>query len=138
MRRVRPPGTVVRTAADLTALWESLMGPGGFGVTSVWLVFLDAENRVLPAIVPIDDLPTEPDRDFLHSLLRIVADLIDSGSTSSVAMLLSRPGPAAISGPDRRWARALRAELGDRLTTWPIHLATPGRVRVFAPDDLLG
>lgn len=113
------------------------MGPDGFGVTSLWLVFFDAENRVLPAIVPIDDLPTEPDRDFLHGLLRIVADLIDSGNTSSVAMLLSRPGPAAINATDRRWARALRAELGDRLTTWPIHLATHGRVRVFAPDDLV-
>jgi hypothetical protein len=138
MRRPRSPGTVVRSCADLTNLWESLMGPGGFGVTSLWLIFLDADNRLQPAIVPIDDLPTEPDREFLRSLMQIIADLVDSGSTSSVAMLLSRPGPAVISGPDRRWARALRAELGDRLTTWPIHLATPGRVRVFAPDDLLG
>ena len=88
--------------------------------------------------MPIDDLPTEPDRKFLRSLMQIVADLVDRASTSSVAMLLSRPGPAVITGPDRRWARALRAELGDRLATWPIHLATPGRVRVFAPDEATG
>ena len=38
---------------------------------------------------------------------------------------------------DRRWARALRAELGDRLASSPIHLATPDRLQVFAPDDVV-
>jgi hypothetical protein len=37
---------------------------------------------------------------------------------------------------DRRWARALRAAFAG-LTAWPLHLATPDNVQVFAPDDLL-
>jgi hypothetical protein len=130
------PMTVVRTHAELFALWEALMGRGGFETCSIWLVFLDEDNRVQPLIVPIDDIPPEPDGPFLRSLARIVGDLVETGETGSVAMLISRPGPAAMTGCDRRWARALRAEIGDELAVWPVHLATCGRVQVFAPDDL--
>ncbi|HEU5265814.1 MAG TPA: hypothetical protein VFU35_03895 [Jatrophihabitans sp.] len=137
MRRPRPPGTIVRSCADLTDLWESLMGPGGFGTTSLWLVFLDATDRLQPVIVPIDDLPPEPDDAFLRGVCVVVTELIEDGAAASVAMLLSRPGPAEVTGPDRRWALALRAELRDLATAWPMHLATYGRVRVLAPDDLL-
>jgi hypothetical protein len=132
----RPHDTVIRSHADLFTLWRGLMGPGGFSVATIWLVFLDQDNRLQPLIVPIEDIPTEPDAPFLRSLVWIVRDLIDSGDASSVAVLISRPGGPAMLGSDRRWARALRAELGDELAVWPIHLATRDRIRVFAPDDL--
>jgi hypothetical protein len=111
------------------------MGPGGFSVASIWLVFLDEDNRVQPVILPIDDIPYEPDQVLLRNLARIVTDLATEGSISSVATLISRPGGSAMTDGDRRWARALRAELGD-LPVWPVHLATRDSVRVFAPDDL--
>jgi hypothetical protein len=131
-----PPLTVIRTHADLFALWQALMGPGGFRIASVWLVFLDEDNRVQPVIMPIDDLPPEPDQPFLRNLARVVADLVDQGCASSVALLLSRPGGSAMTESDRRWARSLRAELGNELAVWPVHLATCDSIRVFAPDDL--
>jgi len=42
-----------------------------------------------------------------------------------------------MSDGDRDWARFLcdSTSLADR---WPVHLATAGQVRVFAPDDLIG
>jgi hypothetical protein len=132
----RPGETVIRSHADLFAFWQGLMGPGGFGVARIWLAFLDEEHRVQPLIVPIDGIPAEPDRPFLRGLTRVVADLVDTGDASSAAMLISRPGPSAMASSDRRWARALRAELGDELAVWPIHLATRDRIQVFAPDDL--
>jgi hypothetical protein len=116
-------------------MWQGLMGAGGFSVASIWLVFFDEESRLQHLIVPIDDIPAEPDEPFLRGLARIVTDLVDDHTVTSVAMLISRPGPRAMTGADRRWARALRAHLGE-LACWPVHLATRDGIQVFAPDDL--
>lgn len=131
------PFTVVRTATDLFALWEGLMGGRGFATSSVWIAFLDADHRVQPVLVPVDDIPAEPHPRFVRNLTRIVADLVDTGTAASAALLLSRPGPPAMSEADRRWARALADALGPELAVWPLHLATSGRIQVFAPDDLI-
>ena len=84
-------------------------------------------------IVPIDDIPAEPDPLFTGNIAKIISDLVSSGVAASVAMLLSRSGPGTMTAQDRQWARALR--LGKH--RWPIHLATCDRVQVFAPDDLV-
>lgn len=130
------PGTQIHTSAELDALWRRLMGRGGFGTTSLWLLFFDADSRVQSTIVPIHDIPPEPDAQFVHNLGWILGDLVDGSDVASVAILLSRPGPRAMRAADRRWARVLRAELGE-YTTWPLHLATRDCVQVFAPDDLI-
>ena len=114
-----------------------MMGSGGFARTSLWLVFIDDQDRVQPVIVPIDDLPREPDLELIRSLRQVITELLADGGPASVAMLLSRSGPSEMLERDRRWARALRAELGDRLASWPIHLATRDRLQVFAPDDVV-
>lgn len=131
-----PPGTAVRSNAELAELWRGLMGPGGFGTSSIWIVFLDDEHRLSPVIVPIDDLPAEPDDQFVGNLAYVVGELLRDGAAASVALLLSRPGPRAMTDADRRWARGLRAAMRE-LPMWPVHLATHGHVQVFAPDDLL-
>jgi hypothetical protein len=131
-----PPGTRVRTAAELTAAWEGLMGPGGFGRRSVWVIFFDPDGRLLAPIMPIDDVPPDPDDLFVANLASVVGALITNGSVASAALLLSRPGPRAMSASDRRWALALRAAVAD-CTHWPVHLATCDHVQVFAPDDLI-
>ena len=133
MRPTAALETVVRTDADLLALWERLMGAGGFATRSVWLLFLSTGGRPEPVIVPIDDLPDLPDERFVHALGDIISGLTESGDVASVAMLLSRPGPGAMTDSDRCWARAL-VPLASR---WPVHLATTDVVRCFAPDDLL-
>jgi hypothetical protein len=131
------PGTQIRTHAELDALWQRLMGRGGFGSSTLWLLFFDAEARVQSVLVPIEGIPAEPDTVFVRHLAEILGDLVDGTHVASVAILLSRPGPRAMTAADRRWARALRAGLGE-YTTWPLHLATRDHVRVFAPDDLIG
>ncbi len=133
-----PPDFSVHDDADLSALWHTLIGPGEFGQRTLWLTFLDQDGRVSPLIVPIDDIPTEPDALFARNIARIIDKLVAGGDTSSVALLLSRPGVNDMTALDRRWARALHAELGPELSRWPIHLATCDNIRVFAPDDLLG
>ncbi|MGH8960143.1 MAG: hypothetical protein ACRDWT_02885 [Jatrophihabitantaceae bacterium] len=137
MTNTPPPGTPVRNDAELFEVWQSLMGPGGFGVRSIWVIFLDADQRTLPVVVPIDDRPAEPDRLLVGNLAKIVGGLIQSGDAASAALLLSRPGPSHMLDPDRRWARVLHDALGTELSRWPIHLATQDRIQVFAPDDLI-
>src|SRR4051794_20712663 len=126
----------VRTAADLFALWQRLMGSGGFGRSSIWVVVLDADGVVQPVIMPIDDIPPEPDQVAIRNLARVVADAFDDGTGASVALLLSRAGLPGRPAADRRWARAL-VDGFRGLTRWPVHLATHDRLQVFAPDDLI-
>jgi hypothetical protein len=131
-----PPGTPVRSNAELAEVWRGLMGPGGFGTTSLWIVFLDDDGCLTPVIVPVDDLPDEPDDLSMRNLGRLIGQLLRDLAAASVALLLSRPGPRAMTEADRRWARALRTAV-DGLPAWPVHLATRGHIQVFAPDDLV-
>lgn len=100
------------------------------------MVFLDDDSRLTPVIVPIEDIPPEPDDQFVGNLAHVICDLLSDSAAASVALLLSRPGARAMTDADRRWARALREALED-LPMWPVHLATRGHVQVFAPDDLV-
>jgi hypothetical protein len=128
--------TPIRSATDLLHVWRRLMGDGGFGRSTLWLIFLDEDDRLQRLIMPIDDLPVRPDDRFVGNLALILGELHETGEYASTAMLLSRPGPAQMTDADRRWARALHARLAG-LSPWPLHLATRDRVQVFAPDDLI-
>lgn len=134
----------VRTDEDVRRRWRSLLGDGGFGRTSLWIVWYDAAGRQLPVVVPIDDLPARPDPTMLDNLIMILADPGSLGA-ASVALALSRPGPATVTAGDRDWANAIIAG-ADRarrrkafgLKLWPIQLATANSVRTLAVDDLAG
>ena len=128
-----PQATLIRTADDLEALWRSLMSEGGFSRRSVWLLFLDADGRPTPALVPIDDIPQRPVPLFLDNLRHIARELVGTPDIASIAMLLSRPGRPTMTDEDRAWARALQ----DVSRDWPPFLAFADSVQMFAPDDLL-
>jgi hypothetical protein len=134
------PERYVRSTAELRNLWRELMGAGGFSMRSLWLVFLDHDNLMLPVIVPIDDLPSEPDRELIESVSTVV-DGLDDDRLRSVAILLTRPGSGVMTAQDRRWAKAVRGpgatgRIGSGLQQWPMHLATVNRVQEFGPADL--
>jgi hypothetical protein len=130
------PGTEIRTPAELAAVWQRIMGTGGFARSTLWLIFVDADDCLQRVVMPIDDLPPEPDEQFVGNLVHILTQLHEAGDFASAAMLLSRPGAGEMTGADRRWARALRDALAP-VSPWPLHLATRNRVQVFAPDDLI-
>jgi hypothetical protein len=127
----------LRTTAQLSALWAELMGGGGFGTRTLWLLFLDEDQRPLKVIVPIEDIPREPDTATLDAIGRILDDVLADTGPAFVPMLLSRPGPLAMTDADRTWAVAIRERLARHLGPWPVHLATRNRIQVFAPDDLI-
>ncbi|HZC70589.1 MAG TPA: hypothetical protein VE442_07845 [Jatrophihabitans sp.] len=135
---LKPPHeTYVRNAAELTELWQNMMGSGGFGMRSLWHVFIELDGRLSPVVLPIDDVPARPDPRLLGNLAGILREVLGDTAASTVAVLLSRPGTSEMTDPDRRWARAVRESYGPQLCPWPVHLATHDRIRVFAPDDLI-
>ena len=111
------------------------MGKLGFGRMTLWLVFLEADGSVLPAIVPIEDIPPRP-TDELVGLTDLCRHFVQPGG--SVAFLLTRPGAdAPITPAERAWTRALGI-VGQRLssTVWPVHRANDEARRACTPDDL--
>lgn len=135
--RVTSDEPSIGNAVELCALWQNLMGRGRFGTRTLWLLFLDEANRPIKLIVPIEDIPVEPDGEALDGIGHMLDGVLDDGCPGTVPMLLSRPGPGAMTGSDRRWAAAITRRLGRHLGPWPVHLATCNRIRVFAPDDLI-
>jgi hypothetical protein len=51
----------IRSAADLTTRWTGLLNPPVFTARSLWLCWFGTDGRMLPAVVPVDDLPLVPD-----------------------------------------------------------------------------
>ncbi len=125
----------VHTQADLESFWRRLMGDLGFSRTTLWLVMLDDAGKVLPTIVPIDDIPSRP-TDAIERLTELLSHLVPPGG--SVAFLLTRPGPdGPITLPERAWTRALGIVSGNvGARTWPVHRANDQALRACTPDDL--
>lgn len=129
--------TPIRTESDLLQRWQELMGTEGFGCRSLWLIFLDDAGSQSDLIMPIDNVPMLPDPREVRRIVELIARVRDEIGAIDVPLLLSRPGPSHITEGDRIWAMALAQAMRGQRPHWPIHLATHGRVQVFAPDDLV-
>ncbi len=134
----RPEDTPpIRTQADLWRHWRSLMGPLGFSERLLWILFLQADGRVTPVLQQICDLPTLPEPRLVDSLMQILQRVCEDLGNGSVAVLLSRPGPAGITAAERTWARRLSdAGTAGGVALWPVHLANDHELVVVSPDDL--
>jgi len=127
----------IRNDLDLQKLWEKMMGKGGFGLRTLWVIFLDEEGYNLPLVMPIDDLPLLPD-DTVDNLMMTLKQTMTESAAASAAFLVSRPGPRRKRPDDIAWAAALRTGAAQHhIRTWPIHLATRHGVEPFSPDDLI-
>jgi hypothetical protein len=135
MTDIHPLDRTIHDDDGLREHWRQLMGSDGFGRRSLWLIFIGDDGEMVRTVVPIDDIPFEPD---VSGLAEIAASIADAcAGETTVAVLLARPGPGTMSDQDRRWARAIRSAVPHRLSPWPVHLATRGRIQVFTPHDLL-
>jgi hypothetical protein len=121
----------IRSADELTQRWTVLLDPPIFGARSLVLTWLDAEGRMLPILMPIDDIPRNPDAELLEGLRRVhigvaASHLPDGGH---FAIALCRPGGPEVTRDDDVWAEALCEALdGMPQPYWSLHLATGGTI----------
>jgi hypothetical protein len=122
----------IRSAADLKARWTGLLNPPVFTARSLWLCWFGTDGRMLPAVVPVDDLPLVPDPALLMGLRQVHDSILEEqlGGDGHLALALCRPGQPEITEDDDEWAEALREALDDGQIdgSWSLHLAADGRV----------
>ncbi|WP_116450191.1 hypothetical protein [Blastococcus litoris] len=122
----------VRSADDLTARWMLLLEPPVFRARSLWLAWLGPDRRMLPIVLPVDDVPLVPEPAMLADLTRLHDSLFESrlGGEGHFAMALCRPGDPGLREDDEAWVAALSTALDDgRIDgTWSLHLAAGGEV----------
>ena len=122
----------IRSADELTSRWTMLLDPPVFGAGSLWLSWFGDDGRMLPVVVPVDDIPLVPDPALLMGLQQVHDSIVEEHlhGEGHLAMALCRPGDPQITEDDDEWAEALRSMLDDGQIdgTWSLHLAAGGRV----------
>ena len=126
---------LIRTQADLEGMWRRLMTPLGFSSRSLWIALIEDE-RPLPQLTELCDLPESPDDDTTEALGRLLENL--ATPQFSLAFLQTRPGIGRPDVHDLAWARSLYA-VGNRarLRLETIHLAHDDDVVPMPMDDVL-
>ncbi|TQN42047.1 hypothetical protein FHU33_1439 [Blastococcus colisei] len=122
----------IRSADELTIRWTKLLNPPVFGARSLWLSWFGSDGRMLPVVVPVDDLPLLPEPGMLMGLRQVHDSIVDEqlGGDGHLALALCRPGGPQITEDDDEWAEALRSALDDGQIdgSWSLHLAADGSV----------
>lgn len=128
---------IIRSQADLEDAWRHLMRPLGFGRRSLWLMLVCDDDRPLPQLTEIADLPPRPtsghQREFGHFLGHLAAMIPDG----RFAFLLTRPGSGGPDHVDRQWAATLydvAREAG--VPCEVVHVATDDTVAPIPMDEL--
>src|SRR5579875_3810264 len=85
------PEPPLRAAGDLESLWSWLLdGPDGADYTcrTLWLLPLDAADRPVRVVVPLEGVPDELEGDDVESLGHVLAELVAETVAASVPMAL--------------------------------------------------
>jgi hypothetical protein len=122
----------IRSTDDLTSRWRALLNPPVFGTRSLWLSWFGADGRMLPIVIPIDDIPLVPEPAMLMSLRQMHDTVLEEhvDGDGHLAMALCRPGGPQVRGDDGLWVDALRSTLDDGQIdgSWSLHLGAGGEV----------
>jgi len=106
---------------------------------SVWLFFLSGDGVQLPAVVPIDDVPTRPKPYQVGNLCDIIAQVLsDAAPDGSAVISLTRPGDSTVADTDRYWFHLLHDSARERgVSIRLLCLATQDAVRQLTLDDAI-
>jgi len=97
----------IHSPADMRERWRALMGPLGFGERLLWVGFVGPDRRMQKVLTQMP-IGRWPNRSVVETLFSGLADLLtESAHTSSLAVLLTRPGFDHVSTEDRRWSEVL-------------------------------
>ncbi len=128
------PGDRIADDVELLELARYLADSSRPGERDLTLTWLDADDRLLGVIVPLDDVPTVPDTGTSRGLGALLHDVLDEHAPGgSVVAVLGRPGDSSVGDGDRAWNRALRERPDVRVRG--VFVAAGGEVRPLTLDD---
>ena len=126
---------IIHTQADLEDAWRTLMEPLGFSSRTLWLMFVDVDDRALPQVTEIVDIPAVLDDDDVIGLQRLMEQV--GGTGLRPAFLISRPGPGGPTSDDRACAaRAVEACRAAGVSAEVVHVASDSDLQPVPMDDL--
>jgi len=113
------PSVPVTSDTELTERWRTLLQlDGPPSRRTLFLAWLRRDGSMVPLVMPVEDVPLEPDRASLANLVAVHATVADTEDLDPgdlhVALLLERHGPAGLSPDDHAWCSAVEAVLRDR------------------------
>lgn len=102
--------TPLRTDEDVGRRVATLIGRATRDDT-LWLLFVDGDDRQTPVVVPVEELSGPPDEEMVTALgdvlEGILPDLATATGVGSVVFVRERLGPDDMLPADRAWAEAL-------------------------------
>jgi hypothetical protein len=114
---------------------DVLIGPDDRRRSSLWVMWVDADRRPLPVVMPIDDRPEWPDPELVDAIMRVLAS---AEPDAEVLFTLTRAGNRRVGEADRAWFHALhRSARSAAVRVGSIHLATERGTRPLHPDDVI-
>lgn len=128
----------IRSQADLERTWRALIEPLGFSRRSLWVMLIASDDRPLPRLVEISDLPPGPDAGDAPRFESFLARLrADGYPAERVAFLLARPGRDRARDDDRYWAETLYdVSRSAGVPCETVHLATDDEIWALPMDEL--
>jgi hypothetical protein len=128
-----PPGVALRSGADALAVLLDLVGPERSGPAALWFVLLDADDRTIPVVLPITDVPLRADPVVARRLVEVLDSVLTSDAPGGAVVV----GLVRAAGGDRgafeaSWVPALREaadEAGVRV--WSVVAIGQSRARVL-------
>ena len=122
----------IRSADEMTRRWTLMLAPPIFGARSLWLSWFGADGRMLPIVIPVDEIALVPQPAMLMGLRQMHDSLVEEqlDGDGHLAMALCRPGGPWVRGDDELWIDALRSTLDDGQIdgSWSLHLGAGGQV----------
>ena len=118
--RTRPrPDVPVTSDAELTARWRDLLHlDGPPSQRRLFLTWLRLDGTMVELLIPVEELPLEPDRVALGNIAGLHAVVAEAegvdGDQLHLAMCLERPGPPTPTPDDEAWCAAVTSIVRDR------------------------
>ncbi|RFA10961.1 hypothetical protein B7R54_18405 [Subtercola boreus] len=126
--------TPLTTDAQLEDRVLALIGTAGH--RQLWLMFLDNDDDQLPVVIPLDDLPRQPDRAETDVLVGHLAGILQQVAAVQLVLVWERPGKGKLTEPDRAWASAIALNCARRGVRLRAQLLSHTRgVTILDPAD---
>ncbi|MFL0389920.1 hypothetical protein [Curtobacterium sp. 179-B 9B NHS] len=103
--------TSARTDADVVALVSGVVGPPIR--RQCWVLFLDERALPIPFLLPVSDLPLQPDEQ-VEDFATLVAEVCVDNAASEVVLAWERPGETQLFPVDWEWIDACACAFAER------------------------